>query len=137
MNSGYEARPSQLDSGDRNSDKLFQERDAAGSRFLFQSRPGTAGVITGKIEFTGRKPQPRIIDMDQDADCARLHNNGRVTDELAAVNAEGRLANVFVYLKSGLEGKKFEPPPDPSPSIRTAAGFSLACWAFRPARSCE
>lgn len=75
--------------------------------------PATAGVLTGKIRFTGRKPARKMIDMDQDPDCARLHKNGHVFDESVAVNPNGTLANVFVYIKAGLEGKKFEVPGAP------------------------
>ena len=50
--------------------------------------------------------------MDADPQCAKLHPSA-VSDESIAVNANGMLANVFVYIKNGLEDKNFEPPVDP------------------------
>lgn len=73
----------------------------------------TAGVIRGVVKFTGTKPKMRVIDMDQEPECAHLHKDGKVMDEDVVVNKNGTLANVFVYLKSGLEGKEFEVPAEP------------------------
>jgi plastocyanin len=76
----------------------------------FKVDRATAGELKGKIQFAGRKPPKREIDMDQDTECARLHKNGHVIDQSVVVNPNGTLANVFIYVKSGLEGKAFEPP---------------------------
>ena len=38
---------------------------------------------------------------------------GQVSDDSVVVNPDGTLANVFVYVKSGLEGKAFETPERP------------------------
>jgi plastocyanin len=72
----------------------------------------TAGTLTGKIKFTGRKPARRLIDMSEDPACVEAHH-GKAYDESVAVNPNGTLANVFIYLKSGLEGKKFAVPATP------------------------
>ena len=91
--------------------------------------------MKGKIQFTGRKPPKREIDMDQDPECARMHKSGHVSDESVVVNPNGTLANVFIYVKSGLEGKTFEPP--------AAAGDNRPEWmlvqaarssGYKPAR---
>lgn len=79
---------------------------------VFHVDPATAGTLTGTIRFTGSKPAAKTIDMDQDPQCAHLHKVG-VPDQEVVVNGNGTLANVFVYLKSGLEGKTFEPPSTP------------------------
>jgi plastocyanin len=50
--------------------------------------------------------------MDEDPQCAKLHQSA-VSDDVIKVNQDGVLANVFVYIKQGLEDKKFEPPADP------------------------
>jgi plastocyanin len=47
--------------------------------------------------------------MDEDPQCNKLHSTP-VVDRTVAVNKNGTLANVFVYIKGGLEGKKFAPP---------------------------
>ena len=78
----------------------------------FQVDAATEGVISGTIRFAGKPPARVMIDMDQDADCAKLHRNAPVPDEAVAVNRNGTLRNVFVYLKSGLEGKAFAPPAE-------------------------
>jgi plastocyanin len=91
----------------------------------FKVDPAMAATITGHVQFSGRKPAGKVIDMDQDPDCARLHKNGRVTEDAVAVSSAGALANVFVYLQSGLEGKKFEPVAAPVTIDQNG------CW-FRP-----
>jgi plastocyanin len=91
----------------------------------FKVDPATAGTLKGKVRFTGRKPQSHEIDMDQDPECARLHKGGHVSDESMVVGANGSLANVFVYVKSGLEGKSFAPPEAP------VTIDQKGCW-FRP-----
>lgn len=72
--------------------------------------PAAAGSITGKIVFTGKKPVTHAIDMSEDPACVSAHK-GKVYDE-SFVSGSG-LGNVFVYIKSGLEGKTFETPSAP------------------------
>ncbi|MBO0798768.1 MAG: hypothetical protein J2P31_08080 [Blastocatellia bacterium] len=78
----------------------------------FKVDPSTAGSLSGKVLFDGKKPQPKKIDMDEDPLCAKQHPNA-VFDENIIVNGNGTLSNVFVYIKHGLEDKKFEPPSEP------------------------
>ena len=78
----------------------------------FQVDPATAGTITGKIEFTGQKPPRKTVAMASDPQCAKLHASA-VSDETIAVNSNGTLAKVFVYIKQGLEDKTFALPADP------------------------
>jgi plastocyanin len=78
----------------------------------FKVDPGTAGTVTGKILFTGKAPARKKIDFDEDPQCAKLHT-GPFYDETVKVGGKGTVANAFVYIKKGLEGKKFEPPSDP------------------------
>ena len=75
----------------------------------FKVDPATAGVVSGKILFSGKAVAAKRVDMDEDPECAKLHKTP-VLDQALAVNRNGTLANVFVYIKGGLEGKKFEPP---------------------------
>jgi plastocyanin len=90
-----------------------QPAKSAGTQQWFHVDATTAGILKGTIHYTGRKPTPRIIDMDQDLDCAHMHKGGKRPDEDLVVNPNGTLAGVFVYVKSGLEGKAFEPPASP------------------------
>ena len=75
--------------------------------------PATAANITGKVSFTGTAPKPVRIVMDAEPDCKGLHT-APVRSEEVVVNTNGTLANVFVYVKAGLEGKTFEPPSGPA-----------------------
>lgn len=78
----------------------------------FHVDPATAGDISGHITFAG-KPVRKKIDMDEDPQCAKLHKGGFVWDESVDVGPKHGLGNVFVYIKKGLDDKKFEPPSDP------------------------
>jgi plastocyanin len=86
--------------------------------------PATAGSISGSIRFIGAKPRPKLIDMSEDPACVEAHHT-KAYDESLVVNKSGRLASAFVYVKSGLEGKHFEPPQAP------VTIDQQGCW-FRP-----
>jgi hypothetical protein len=84
----------------------------APSPVYFRVDSATAGAIKGSIAFTGKQPARTPIDMSGDPACAEAHH-GKAFDESVVVNPNRTLANVFVYIKSGLEGKTFEPPDTP------------------------
>ncbi len=88
----------------------------------FKVDPATAGTVTGKISFTGKVPPKKKIDLDEDPQCAKLHKEA-VYDVPVQVGRKGGLANAFVYIKKGLEGKKFEPPSDPVVIDQHGCGF--------------
>ncbi len=88
----------------------------------FKVDPATAGTITGSIEYAGSKPPRKVIDMSQDPACVQAHN-GKAYDESLMVSPKGGLANVFVYIKSGLEGKTFETPSTPVALDQHGCGF--------------
>jgi plastocyanin len=60
----------------------------------------TAATVSGRVAFTGSRPAPQRIDMAEEASCAAKHPNGAFTEQVV-VNANGTLANVFVYVKEG------------------------------------
>ena len=74
--------------------------------------PARAGVVTGKVLFTGKAPPRQKVDFTEDPNCAKLHK-GEFFNDAIALNKNGTLANVFIYVKAGLEGKKFRPPANP------------------------
>jgi plastocyanin len=78
----------------------------------FKVDAATAGVLKGKILFTGRKPARKAIDMSGDPACVEAHH-GKAYDDPVSVNPNGTLGDVFVYVKSGLEGKHFAVPATP------------------------
>jgi hypothetical protein len=90
----------------------------------FHVDPGTAGSISGAIRYTGRRPAQKMIDMGEDPACVEAHH-GRAVDESLVVSPAGLLANAFIYVKKGLEGKRFETPS--TPVVIDQNG----CW-FRP-----
>ncbi len=71
---------------------------------------GTA-TITGSVMFTGKKPRSRPIDMaGADEKCAEAHGGKRLKPETVTLNDNGTLRNVFVWVKSGIEGWSFPLP---------------------------
>lgn len=65
---------------------------------------GPTGTIAGVVSFTGTPPTPKKIDTSADPVCGQANPN--LTSEETVVK-DGKLANVFVYVKDGtLEGGK-------------------------------
>jgi plastocyanin len=75
----------------------------------FHVDPATAGTIRGSVTYHGPKPSRKVIDMESDAGCEKAHQGNPAYDEPIAIGKQGGLANAFVYIQSGLEGKTFEP----------------------------
>ncbi len=70
-------------------------------------------TITGKIKFTGARPTNPRIDMSEEAACKSKYP-APPTAETVVVNANGTLANVFVYVKAGLPpSAKYQAPATP------------------------
>lgn len=69
------------------------------------------GEIVGKVVLKGTPPPERTIDMTPDPKCGALHTSA-VTTRHYVTGADGGLANVFVYIKSGLTEKNFPAPAD-------------------------
>ena len=79
----------------------------------FHVDPGTAGKLHGRIVYQGPKPTRQVIDMQSDITCKQEYGAKPVYDDPVVVGKEGGLANAFVYVQAGLEGKTFEPVKDP------------------------
>jgi hypothetical protein len=69
-----------------------------------------AGDITGKITLKGKPPEEKTIKFEQT--CGAMHSSP-VTTRHYVVGADGGLANVFVYISKGAEGKTFPTPTTP------------------------
>ncbi len=65
---------------------------------------GNEGNVTGVISFTGAVPAPSKLDMSNDSKC----EGENFLDDV--VVKDGKLQNVFVYVKSGLPQAAFETP---------------------------
>ena len=73
--------------------------------------PATTGSLKGTVKFDGIPPVNLKLPVGGNAECAALHS-GPAFDEAVLVK-DGRLQNVLVYVKSGLEGKVFAWPKEP------------------------
>ena len=72
----------------------------------------TAGNIAGSIVFEGDAPAMATIDMSDEQVCADKHSSTPMIEEVSV--SDGMLANVFVYVKEGLESLQF---PTPGPAL--------------------
>ncbi|MGZ4815243.1 MAG: carboxypeptidase regulatory-like domain-containing protein [Terriglobales bacterium] len=70
--------------------------------------PATASTISGTITFSGGVPPAQKIDMSQDPACG-----SQVNFDPALAVTDGNLANVFVYIKDGLDDFSFAAPAQP------------------------
>jgi plastocyanin len=76
-----------------------------------QIDPATAGSVSGTIHFEGKAPTPIVIDMAQDPACGEASKTPNMTEQY--VVHDGRLANVFVYIKDGLGNRIYMPTKTP------------------------
>jgi plastocyanin len=72
----------------------------------------TAGEVTGSVKLEGAAPKMKTISMAAEPACAKGHT-GPVTSEEVVTGDKGALANVVVYVKSGLDGYSFPAPATP------------------------
>lgn len=75
--------------------------------------PATAGAISGRVVLEGTPPKAQTIRVDGDKTCATLVPGAQRQTETWVVGDNGGLANVFVYVKTGLEGRSFTVPNEP------------------------
>ncbi|MGQ0563400.1 MAG: carboxypeptidase regulatory-like domain-containing protein [Gemmatimonadota bacterium] len=68
-----------------------------------------AGTINGTVDFTGTPPENAPIDMSEEPTCAEQHEGGARAETVVANN--GKLENVFVYIKEGLS-RSFPAPAE-------------------------
>jgi len=76
---------------------------------------GPTGTVAGVVSFTGTPPAPKKIDTAADPVCGQANPNLSTED---TVVKDGKLANVFVYVKEGTAegGKKLTDYQWPTPS---------------------
>ncbi len=71
---------------------------------------GTATVM-GTVKFNGKAPRMRPIDMaGADEKCAEIYAGERQLPQTVLVNGNGTLRNVFVWVKTGIDGWSFPMP---------------------------
>ena len=88
---------------------------AVGVSFLVAvvAHAADAASVSGKVFFDGTPPKQKKIKTDADPKCAEMHEDSPLLSEEVVVNSDGTLKNVFVYVKSGLQGKTYDPPKTP------------------------
>jgi plastocyanin len=72
--------------------------------------PSTAGELTGTVTLTGAAPKMKPINMSQESACASQHPTPALTENVVTGD-KGALANVIVYVSTGLDGYSFTAPP--------------------------
>jgi len=72
----------------------------------------TAAEVSGTVTLKGTPPpEKEITAVKADKNCGATHT-GPVMSRNYVVGKDGGLANAFVYIKKGLEGKKFDAPAE-------------------------
>jgi len=96
--------------GKKEGTEAAKEQAPAAEGAVYQPT-GEEGSVTGKVNFEGQAPKFKPLSMDADSVCAAKHS-GPVYPDVVVANSNGTLANVLVYVKTGLEGKAFATPSD-------------------------
>ncbi len=68
-----------------------------------------SGRIRGVVRIDGEPPPPRLLNMTGDRAC---HSDEAVEDPRTIVSELGGVANAFVYVKRGVDGR-YTPPDEP------------------------
>src|SRR6266436_2305668 len=74
------------------------ENTAGDTKGKAYTSKGDEGSITGKVSYTGAAPEPKKIDTSADAACTSKSPNLTTEDWVVK---DGKLANTYVYIKSG------------------------------------
>jgi len=69
-----------------------------------------SGVISGKVSFSGTAPPTRRVKLAADPRCAAMHKDGLERQPIKV--KDGGLADVLVYVKSGIGGS-YSAPAEP------------------------
>jgi predicted small lipoprotein YifL len=73
--------------------------------------PSTAGSVSGTVTLEGAPPASKPIDMSASPACAQA-NPSPVVPPIVVTGENGSLANVVVYVKSGLGNYRYDTPTD-------------------------
>src|SRR5581483_8293312 len=97
----------------------------ANDRFIGSGGGGGGGTVAGQVKFIGKAPQNPALDMSEEPKCEAKYKKAPL-DPIVAVNPNGTLANVFVYISSGL-------PPDAAfPAPTTAVVLNQEGCLYSP-----
>ena len=92
--------------------------------------PATAGSITGTVKLEGIPPVFRPIDMSAEPACVRA-NRTPVVPPGGVLGPHDALADVVVYVKSGLGNYKYDQPTEPAVLDQKGCMYIPRILAFR------
>lgn len=69
-------------------------------------------LLTGVVRLEGAAPERKPIRTDNDPVCQKMHEGAPLLDEVIIAGAGGELANVLVFVSTGLESYTFDAPDD-------------------------
>ena len=95
--------------GDGGADAGADSGAAADDAPAVEAAPAGTASISGTVSFAGAAPAGTEIDMSEEPACAEKHSSTPMAYS-ARVGDGGGLADVFVYVKEGLEGQTFAAP---------------------------
>ena len=98
--------------GEASSGAASGDQPAAGAVVEHPVDAATAGSVSGTVTFAGDMPAPVAIDMADEPSCQE-ETGGNAVRENVVVGSGGELANVFVYVKEGLDSSLEFPAGDP------------------------
>ena len=75
--------------------------------------PATTGTVRGRVTLDGPLPAATTVRMDGDKTCATFAPGAVRGADTHVVGADAGLANVFVHVTAGLEGRSFPVPQEP------------------------
>jgi plastocyanin len=75
--------------------------------------PATTGAVRGRATLEGPLPATTTVRMDGDKTCATFAQGAVRATETFVVGPDAGLANVFVHVTAGLEGRRFPVPQEP------------------------
>ena len=86
-----------------------------GNGTLARLIPAVSGTVSGTVHFTGKAPERIPIDMSQDPACTIGSAAPNLSEQyiVSGAKADQHLANVFIYVRSGLNGKTYAAPVTP------------------------
>ena len=94
--------------GGGNKESATTESGSAASGGGQKIDPATVGAITGVVTFDGVAPKNEPIKMNADPVCVKENPTAQTQETWEVDN--GKLANVFVYVKDGLGNYAFDAP---------------------------
>lgn len=81
--------------------------------------PATLGTVSGTVQFSGKPPEPVEIDMSMDPVCS-MTGADNFAEQYVVKN--GKLANVYMYIKSGPPAAMSATSPASSPVVVDQVG---------------